>query len=79
MGYRYHGVACQCYYGYDCYLYEGAGLVRYYVRVVLTDGTISQEKACFSTLEMAKVYKRAKEGCGCKATIYEIELTEVEE
>lgn len=53
--------------------------MRYYVKVVLSNGGISQDIDVFSTLEEAKQFKHLTEISGSQAIIYKIELVPVEE
>ncbi|MDC0825465.1 hypothetical protein [Lactococcus petauri] len=53
--------------------------MRYYVKVVLSNGLISQDIDVFSTLEEAKQFKHLTEISGSQAIIYKIELVPVEE
>lgn len=52
--------------------------MRYYVKVVI-NGVIDQGVHTFGTLEEAKLFKQFAEESGGLATIYEIELKEVQE
>uniref|UniRef100_UPI00359CB664 hypothetical protein n=1 Tax=Lactococcus garvieae TaxID=1363 RepID=UPI00359CB664 len=53
--------------------------MRYYVKVVLGNGLISQDIDVFSTLEEAKQFKHLTEKSGSQAIIYKVELIPVEE
>lgn len=53
-------------------------IMRYYVKVVI-NGVIDQGVHTFGTLEEAKLFKQFAEESGGLATIYEIELKEVQE
>lgn len=52
--------------------------MRYYVKVVV-NGVIDQGVHTFGTLTEAKLFKQFAEESGGLATIYEIELKEVQE
>lgn len=52
--------------------------MKYYVKVILENGLISQDIDVFSTMEEAKMFKNLAEKAGNKAEIYEIELIPAE-
>ena len=52
--------------------------MKYYVKVILENGLISQDIDVFSTMEDAKMFKNLAEKAGNKAEIYEIELIPAE-
>ncbi|WP_195362895.1 hypothetical protein [Lactococcus lactis] len=52
--------------------------MKYYVKVILENGLISQDIDVFSTMEEAKMFKNLSEKAGNKAEIYEIELIPAE-
>ncbi|MCT0056795.1 hypothetical protein EFK39_10630 [Lactococcus lactis subsp. lactis] len=52
--------------------------MKYYVKVILENGLISQVIDVFSTMEEAKMFKNLAEKAGNKAEIYEIELIPAE-
>ncbi|MDG4966096.1 hypothetical protein OGZ37_05840 [Lactococcus lactis] len=52
--------------------------MRYYVRVILENGQISQDIDVFLTIEEAKRFKHLAEKAGNQAKIFKIKLIPVE-